>query len=598
MDARTRSPTTSSRPPGRSTRSSVKPFPGLAGESRSGDANGQWFRVLAAGGTQPRAFGRPASRHDRAAAAGRQPAASRSSARRSTPTCRARPADAGPALHPRAPPQQRRGHTSTTGAAGARAKVRKRWTSMKPSLKRERPGDKFKVRDKDITRSRDDIKKLATAKRRWPRSKKHLEGLRRDHRADRHRAGVVGGYILDHQRLRFPFLEPKPYQLKAEFSTAQAVVAGPGPDRPRRGRADRRHRRRRAQGRPRGHQDGHRPGVQGPRPHGRDRAAAPKTGLKDMFIDLEPGGREAPVAKRGLHDPDPSTQPDVNPDEVLSVLDADTRDYLQLLVNGAGRGLEGRGGDLRDLLARFEPTHRDLARVNGAVADAPQAAAPPRQLAATCSPRSSPSRDDDLASSSTLRRRVFARSPRSRPTSRAAVGELPGTLQQTTDTLGRVETFAELLGPTTEKLRPAARALAPANEAVRPFAKEADAAAAQEHPPVRARGAPARARPAPGVRAARQGRPDLTQVFVRAQPLPQPARLQPERQGGPGQRGPPGGLPVLAGVAEPPATQLFSTSDAHGTFRPVTIAAPCATLAQVLAGAARARVHLGADRRC
>ena len=28
-----------------------KPFPGLAGESRSGDANGQWFRVLLAGGT-------------------------------------------------------------------------------------------------------------------------------------------------------------------------------------------------------------------------------------------------------------------------------------------------------------------------------------------------------------------------------------------------------------------------------------------------------------------------------------------------------------------------------------------------------------------
>jgi hypothetical protein len=26
-------------------------FPGLAGESRSGDANGQWFRILVAGGT-------------------------------------------------------------------------------------------------------------------------------------------------------------------------------------------------------------------------------------------------------------------------------------------------------------------------------------------------------------------------------------------------------------------------------------------------------------------------------------------------------------------------------------------------------------------
>ena len=37
--------------PARSTRSRPSRSPGLAGESRSGDANGQWFRVLAAGGT-------------------------------------------------------------------------------------------------------------------------------------------------------------------------------------------------------------------------------------------------------------------------------------------------------------------------------------------------------------------------------------------------------------------------------------------------------------------------------------------------------------------------------------------------------------------
>ena len=68
-----------------------------------------------------------------------------------------------------------------------------------------------------------------------------------------------------------------------------------------------------------------------------------------------------------------NTLPDVNPDEILAALDADTRDYLQLLVNGAGAGLEGRGGDLREVFRRFEPTHRDLARVNGAVADAARA---------------------------------------------------------------------------------------------------------------------------------------------------------------------------------------------------------------------------------
>ena len=38
----------------------------------------------------------------------------------------------------------------------------------------------------------------------------------------------VGGYILANQRLRFPFIEEKPFQLQAAFSTAQAVTPGQG----------------------------------------------------------------------------------------------------------------------------------------------------------------------------------------------------------------------------------------------------------------------------------------------------------------------------------------------------------------------------------
>ena len=60
----------------------------------------------------------------------------------------------------------------------------------------------------------------------------------------------------------------------------------------------------------------------------------PKTGLKDMFIQLEPGTDDAPVAKKNWTIPVDSTTPDVNPDEILSSLDADTRDYLRLLVAG------------------------------------------------------------------------------------------------------------------------------------------------------------------------------------------------------------------------------------------------------------------------
>ena len=40
-------------------------------------------------------------------------------------------------------------------------------------------------------------------------------------------AGAVSLYLLDQQRMRFPW-EEAPLRLKAEFSTAQAVTAGQG----------------------------------------------------------------------------------------------------------------------------------------------------------------------------------------------------------------------------------------------------------------------------------------------------------------------------------------------------------------------------------
>ena len=313
-------------------------------------------------------------------------------------------------------------------------------------------------------------------------------------------------YILDQQRLRIPFFEPKPYQLKAEFSTAQAVVAGQGQT-----------------VRVSGVRIGDIGGVDLKNGHAvikmdidqeykdlvHTNATAllrPKTGLKDMFIDLQPGGGDAPVAKRGFTIPIRATQPDVNPDEVLSVLDTDTREYLQLLVNGLGRGLEGRGGDLRDLFARFEPTHRDLALVNGAVATRRKQL---RHLVTSLNVLSKElaSRDDDLAQLVNSSSAVFDSFAKEQANVSSAVSELPSTLQQTTDTLGRVQTFAELLGPTTEKLRPAARALAPANEAVRPFAREATPQLRKSIRPFVRESRPLVRDLRPGLDAAREGRP-------------------------------------------------------------------------------------------
>ena len=65
------------------------------------------------------------------------------------------------------------------------------------------------------------------------------------------------------------------------------------------------------------------------------------------------------------------TLPNVNFDEILAALDTDTRSYLQLLIGGGGRGLDGNGKDLSATFRRFEPTSRDIAEDHGAARPAP-----------------------------------------------------------------------------------------------------------------------------------------------------------------------------------------------------------------------------------
>ena len=65
----------------------------------------------------------------------------------------------------------------------------------------------------------------------------------------------------------------------------------------------------------------------------------PKTGLKDMVAELDAGhaGRRAGCT-RAARSRSRQTLPDVNLDEILASLDADTRDYLQLLLSGGAEG--------------------------------------------------------------------------------------------------------------------------------------------------------------------------------------------------------------------------------------------------------------------
>ena len=97
----------------------------------------------------------------------------------------------------------------------------------------------------------------------------------------------------------------------------------------------------------------------------------PRTGLKDMYLSLDPGTEAAGEIEEGGRVPVSNTLPDVNADEILAQLDDDTRAYLRVLLNAGGTAFDDEASgadeiygqtaaqDLRETFKRFEPTARD-----------------------------------------------------------------------------------------------------------------------------------------------------------------------------------------------------------------------------------------------
>ena len=282
-------------------------------------------------------------------------------------------------------------------------------------------------------------------------------------------AFAVTVYILNAQSFRFPLVEKSPKHIFVDLENAQAVEPGQGQT-----------------VRVAGVEVGRIGGVE--LQNGvavvnvelnhdyenliRQDATAllrPKTVLKDMFLEVSPGTGK--VLEAGGHIPVANTLPDVDPDEIYAALDSDTRPYLKLLVSGAGKGLAGRGQDLREVFRRFEPVHRDLARV--ARATARRRVALKRLihrygvLLAEVGRR-----PDELRRVVSASHAVFdSVAPESQSIS-TSVARLPGSLTATERALSEVRTFAPALRSTLESLREPIRKLPAANAALTPFFKD------------------------------------------------------------------------------------------------------------------------------
>jgi phospholipid/cholesterol/gamma-HCH transport system substrate-binding protein len=280
----------------------------------------------------------------------------------------------------------------------------------------------------------------------------------------------VGGYILFNQRLHFPLIQKKPIIVKVQFDDAQAVQPGQG-------------------------QTVRTAGVeigQIGKVHLKDGKALvemqlegkyknfvkqnatallrSKTGLKDMFIEVDPGTGK-PLKENGTI-PSKNTAPDIDPDEILASLDTDTRAYLKLLISGAGKGLKGRGSDLQETFARLGPVNHDLARVNSAVATRK------RNLKRLINrygllTAELGAHDRDIVRLVRSSNDVFQTLASDNNEISATVAKLPSTLNTTKTTLSKVNTLGQRLTPALNALRPPFRKLDTANRAVLPLVREA-----------------------------------------------------------------------------------------------------------------------------
>ena len=296
----------------------------------------------------------------------------------------------------------------------------------------------------------------------------------------------IAGYILSNQRFYLPAWVPVLgtdfYTVKAELPTGQAVVPGQGQT---------------------VNIAGVKIGEVGSvtlddgkavvqmqikdeyRPIYRDASVLlrPKSGLKDMYLALDPGTPSAGKLPEGGRVSVANTLPDVNTDEFLAELDSDTRAYVQILLNAGGTAFDDQitgadntysqsaAQDLRETFKRFEPTARDGKRITRLLIARRQNL---RRVIHNFQELSTSlgQRDRQLASLVDSANTNFRALASQQDALREAIRLFPGTLDQTEQTLTKTSALAAQLGPALERLRPFARELAPALEKTQPFFRE------------------------------------------------------------------------------------------------------------------------------
>lgn len=194
----------------------------------------------------------------------------------------------------------------------------------------------------------------------------------------------------------------------------------------------------------------------------------PRTGLQDMTISLNPGSPSAPKLGGDVVLPVTRTEPEVNVDEVFSLLDTDTRSWLQTLLSAGGEGLDGNGAALRTVLKASAPTLAETREVSAAVAarrvELKRAIGNLRLLTDAIAQQQQSVGQLVNAGSAT-----FSTLGSQDQAIETSLRQLPPTLQQADSTLTALRPFAQAATPAFTSLLPAARRLPSTLKALDPL---------------------------------------------------------------------------------------------------------------------------------
>jgi phospholipid/cholesterol/gamma-HCH transport system substrate-binding protein len=295
----------------------------------------------------------------------------------------------------------------------------------------------------------------------------------------------------------------------------------------------------------------------------------PKTGLQDMVIALDPGNPSAGTIPEGGSLPIAQTEPAVNFDEFLAGLDADTQDYLKLLVGGAGEGLNGNAEELAATLKRFDPTARYLRRINRLLAKRDKAIARSIHNFRLFNEALGDS-DAQLARFVDSSNKVFEDFASEQASLRETLRLLPNALRQTQTALSSSAEVSSIAGPTLTELMPSARGLAPALKGFQRFARATTPTFEDELRPFVPVAEPTVKALRPAANDLAESLPGLTDTLDVLNSLFNGIAYNP-----PGKEE---GYLYWLGWANHLGAAIFSTGDAHGPLRRGQLYSSCASL--------------------